>query len=684
MMTGMFSRFSFRFPSSFQHVLVALFLAAICYAAFFNALNNAFMVDDHNVFLWDSRGHNPENLPDQFIPDYRVLRGMKDMAVSQYFRPWAHIIPLVSYAFFQNDPFGYHVFNLVLFYLACLSIYAFIHCLFKDRMVAGLTALFFAVHPVNGLMVNYITASVFSFQIIMTMLGLVAAVRYVDQPRKWGWMVLGLLGFLNGLFCHETGLAFPFYVLVYLWVLRRHPFVFSFYRSLPFWIAAGVYFLVRMKVASLKSSVLENVFFMDINPGTYLAALAKLLAWYFQGLLTFQNIVLIKAVAVTSSGMWLWIAGLIAALAAGLLLIKTFLDSRERFALVWLAVGFLPVIPACFFQYRSGLIFEPHWMVIGCIGYFLFLALMLVRIKTPGREFLMWVVVFLGVTGSLIAGWSYNRLWGNEVQYCLRWMKESPTLRPIPICLGHAYLKEHRLEEAKTYFIKALDGSFFDYELLNNLGGVAMQQEDWTAAKTYFQRALILNPQSSPVHSNLGVVYFNEGADEAAEKSYRQALFFNPYFIDGYKNLTDLYSGQERWAEAVKICEDALAVDPFHQDMMVALVNAYLKTSQTDKIPSLVERLTKLSNDPNLLVNTAVRLAQAGQILPALMCFERSMKMNPDFKEAYLELGKLFGNLNRFDDAIAVWQEGLRRHPEEQLFKRLMDEAGDLKHQTQR
>ena len=45
------------------------------------------------------------------------------------------------------------------------------------------------------------------------------------------------------------------------------------------------------------------------------------------------------------------------------------------------------------------------------------------------------------------------------------------------------------------------------------------------------------------------------------------------------------------------------------------------------------------------------------------------MRVAPDYKDAYLNAGTLLGNLGKYDEAIHLWELGLRIDPADQRFK---------------
>ena len=68
--------------------------------------------------------------------------------------------------------------------------------------------------------------------------------------------------------------------------------------------------------------------------------------------------------------------------------------------------------------------------------------------------------------------------------------------------------------------------------------------------------------------------------------------------------------------------------------------------------------------------------------MPAFALYDKALALDHQYKETYLELGKLYGNDNQFDKAIGVWQVGLKLDPHDKRFSHLIEEAKRLEATT--
>ncbi len=88
-----------------------------------NSLHNDFLMDDYPMLIKNQQIGDPSFL--------QLNIGAHQH--QKYFRPVSHILNLITYSFFGENPVGYHVFNLSLFYLACLLLFSLLAMTLKKK-----------------------------------------------------------------------------------------------------------------------------------------------------------------------------------------------------------------------------------------------------------------------------------------------------------------------------------------------------------------------------------------------------------------------------------------------------------------------------------------------------------------------------------------------------------------------
>jgi tetratricopeptide (TPR) repeat protein len=657
-------------------VLGALFF--ICLAHYCGAFRFPFMVDDHYIF-GNPIIQNPHNIKFFFIPDKNRYLGINGLKGEAQYRPLTESVYALSYAAFKENRLGYHVVNMLFLVLACWVLFLFVFYLYADFWTAFLASVLFAVHPVNGLMVNYIATGVFALQITVMMLSIYCFLRSPEAPDGKNLYALSLGLFLVSLFFHETSMALPLFIICILLFHLRQPPVKAMIRTAPFFVVLFLYLLFRMKFASLKSNILDNFADFHITPVEYLATLGKVVFWYIAQLFYPVGIVLMWMTPVVRQNPYVWIAGLV--LLVGLVFVLYKWGSKGDLSLpvAWLVLGFLPVAFACVKDPGEGFMMEPLWMTFASIGFFLFAALVIVRVKNRSRP---WAVV----AGALIlAFWiasahAYNAVWANEISYCRYWLSEVPEFKEAQFYLASAYLKAGRYDLARPYFLQTAGKRALSAESYGNLALIDMTEGKFSDAINDCRRALTSNPDSAEIYNNLGAAYRGLGETEKAKQAFDRALKINYFYVEPRLNLAGMAEKEGRLADAAGLYAENLKIDPYEPRSTYRLIKLLL-TGKNDKMAA--DRLAKdfvgHSQDVAALRDLAGLLAQADLIDMALTAYEKALRLDPDAKQTYIELGKLFGNLNKFDEAIRIWDEALRLDPNDEGVRQLINQAQALR-----
>src|SRR5262249_33807805 len=129
--------------------------------------------------------------------------------------------------------------------------------------------------------VNYKTANVFALQIIFMLLTALFLLKTEEGNVVRGYA--GSLFFLMmSVFCHETAMFMPLYLIVILVFGREYTWKMALVRCLPHIAVLGSYALWRMGSSSLKSTILDHWALFNINIAQYAATWTQLIVWYLK------------------------------------------------------------------------------------------------------------------------------------------------------------------------------------------------------------------------------------------------------------------------------------------------------------------------------------------------------------------------------------------------------------------
>lgn len=164
-------------------------------------------------------------------------------------------------------------------------------------------------------------------------------------------------------------------------------------------------------------------------------------------------------------------------------------------------------------------------------------------------------------------------------------------------------------------------------ELYLASGTTDLLSQDFTSSLSKLQQAQKYLPKNPEVWNALGLAYFGKRDFKKSEESFRRALTLNPQHNFSRNNLGSLYLEQGKYAQAQREFE------------LVAKDLAFVEQYKT-------------------LYNLGVLNAKQGQRLKAEHFYQRSLKENPNFCQAWLKLAELQLELGKREDAVNSLRTG--------------------------
>jgi tetratricopeptide (TPR) repeat protein len=277
-------------------------------------------------------------------------------------------------------------------------------------------------------------------------------------------------------------------------------------------------------------------------------------------------------------------------------------------------------------------------------------------------------------------GHSYGPAWSNEIAYCRYWLSETPGYKEAEFYLANAYLKAGQYDLARPYFLSSAAKRALSSNAYGNLALIDMQEGKFSDAVKNCQLGLKSNPSSAEIYNNLGIAYGSMGELEKAKEALGQALKLNYFYVEPRLNLAGIAQAEGNDSEAAGLYAENLKIAPYEVRSTYRLLKILL-TERNDKITAdrLARDFIEHSRNVAGLRDVGGILAQADLIGTASTAYEKALRLDPDSKETYIELGKLLGNLNKFDQAIRIWEEALRLDPSDQAVHELINQAKTLR-----
>jgi tetratricopeptide (TPR) repeat protein len=292
------------------------------------------------------------------------------------------------------------------------------------------------------------------------------------------------------------------------------------------------------------------------------------------------------------------------------------------------------------------------------------------------EPFLVVIVIVL----SLLT-YARNRVWQTPFTLWQDVIEKSPRKPRGYDNLASAYLSQHNYAQAEEYIqrVFVLGPSAANWKTYNNRGLIYLDTGRYEEAIKQFKIALMGYPESALIMCNMGVAFLRQGQLDKAKVLFKEAVRREPQLVSLWLNLGSIAKQRADFIGAAHFYEEALHQDPREVQAMFALAELYLWLGDNDRAIEYAKQMLTESQDPVQLTLLGSIFADKNSRNMGRSLLEKAIALDPRWIMAYLELGKVYGNADHFDEAIAIWQKGEQLAPADQRFPELIRAAQVLK-----
>jgi protein O-mannosyl-transferase len=607
-----------------------LLLALLCFLVYANSLFNAFVYDDYPGIL--------ENTS--------ILRPEKNL-----FNPQGLLLGL-NHFFSGENPFTYHLSNLIIHSLNSILVFVFLQFFFKIEP-SFLGAAIFAVHPIHTEAVTWITGGGYLLMALYVLVTYILYRRATDPLQSNKKVNFSQYLFCLGLFFYLIIGNFTFYALAPILIILSDITFAKWRKTWKLWLPFLVIILIRMiflrgMITERLESTAQEMAASGIVWSNPLPRMVASLFVHFWLMIWPAKLTLYHEPLNTPPV--LIGTGLIALVAVVYLLPRIFRKTKELFFALGLFVMFLaptysPVVMTSLIGERY--IYIPSIALSIAFGFF-YQKYVLYNADVRKKSLIVFALLLFVLSIRTILR---NTDWKDS---SVLWRKTLETAPQNP--WSH-----------------------------NNMGYVYQQEGNSEEAIREYERAIELKPNMLSSYNNLGSIYYSLGKNEEAIAVYKRLLEINPRYIKAYNNLGSIYSSMGRKEEALAAVKTSIEIDANYAIGYFNLAGMYKEMGKADESERYYLKAIELDphlrqgasssgrlagNSPAINADSAeghnalgVKFSMSNRHEEAIAEYKKAVELRPDFADAYNNLGNAYNSAGKPQEAIAAYEKAIDINP---------------------
>ncbi len=646
-------------------------------------------------------------------------------------RPVVDYSLAVNYTLHGEDPWGYHLVNVVVHVLAGMTLFGVVRRTLRTKLLgerfgssstwlALVSAMFWMVHPLQTQSVTYVIQRAESMMGLFYLLTLYCVLRGSVSTQRMGWYVAAVLSSALGMGSKAVMVTAPLVVLLYDRTFLAGTFREALRRRWGLYLGllaswACLWTTARGVLTSQNPAAHVGFGYKGITPSEYLQTQVGVLveylklAWWphplcfdYQWPVARETASVFPATvamsALLSGAIWATYRRLPIGFAAAcffLILAPTssLIPIRDPMFEHRMYLPLAAVIVLVVLAVHS---LGRRWAVVGAVGTMAVSPFMAIAVALLGGilgmgtirrnavyhdEVGMWrdVVVKRPQNSRAAENYGTALLGAQKLGEALSVLKEAVELSPksatLRNVLGFALVAHREFDEAITEFTESLRLNQLYDRAWVNLGLAFLHVGKPDEALACLHRALQINPGNTDARLELGNYYFGKKQFEEAVTEYSQLVRNDPRHAKGWGNLGTSLLQLGRTTEAIDAFQRAQQLDPKSTNVLNSLAVAYMMLKRTDEAIKTWRDLLWLSpNDPGIHYNLAQAFVEKKDYKSAVPHFIKAIEASPREPRYRIELARVLVEMDRLQEAVHQLEPVLQLDPNYPGAARLLEE----------
>jgi tetratricopeptide (TPR) repeat protein len=234
------------------------------------------------------------------------------------------------------------------------------------------------------------------------------------------------------------------------------------------------------------------------------------------------------------------------------------------------------------------------------------------------------------------------------------------------VALGEAQMAKDDLHGAIATFEAVVERYPDDVQSVKNLGYLRFEARDLRGAEALFARAVEAGPEEYEAAFFLGVVRRRTGDGDGALRAFESIPPDHPHYAEARTQIAAIYERRGEYDRALTEVERASKLDPSRDlDLYAATLRG--KSGDFDGAVAHLERLlAEQPDDDELLFNMGVVYGEAKRTEEAVALMQRALERNPDNASALNYIGYTWAERGvRLDEAERLISRAIELRPDD-------------------
>jgi len=686
-----------KFFSKYSKLCISVFILSVALCAFSPVLKSDFV-----------HFHGEDIVLEDLSRYMRMADYIKDAFGGQIqgkYAPLTFLSYAIEYHFFDDDPFYYHLDNILLHLLAVFLIYCLALRLNLSSFSAAVAALLFGVHPFHVEVVSSIVSREHILSFVFFLLSIIFYIRFLDfdkkislskqkktkgannQYRKNFFLLPVFIFAIFTMLSSPLGISVVFIPFLFDWFYERKFTSRLVLEKMPFFFV-GI-------ILVMHQTYLIGSHFANGNFAIGLLSWAWLLIFYCRQIL--YPILFIPFYRIPEPIIFLnsqyFFSCVFLIISVGIF----YRFKRSRWLIFSFAFFGILASLLIFSYFLRNVPLDPGlWMYSPSVGFCLFFGfitekILSYRLKKSSNKIINFFLkkykilfilfIFIAFVPLIMMTYRQGVVWSNGINLWKHQLKSYPNDSSALNSFASALRIQKEYQKAEVAFKndirdKRRDGEKgFSTESFNG-------EEKISHLINLYKKSMAANPQNVDAYYNLADLYGDIGVKSKAIKLYEKIIKDQPEERDAYFYLGNLYAREGSTEKSIRAYKKFLSVRANDERSFVKVILAYNEALKNNSKNGLfikarnevfnkyVEQINKNTVTIKSLSNLGYLYHSIGDIERAISAYLRALDIDADYVEVIYRLGHAYKDRGYLDEALAMYREVLKLSPKEKDVNR--------------